>query len=450
MSSAILVLFFFSGASALVYETLWQRQMFLVFGASAPATTAVLASFFCGIAFGSLVGGRILKRRVNALAFYAGVELWIGAWALLVPLLLRQIDGLYVAVLRSAAEDHHTTLAFVARFAMAISVVLPATLGMGATIPAMNRILGELQRRSVGASVGLAYGVNTLGSVLGGLVTGFVLIKTLGVQGSMRVAVAMNALVFVGALLQARRFSFTTPAPAATKLPRAFYPLAALYFGSGFLALGFEVLWLRMLGILTSGGVYTFVLALAIYLLGFSLGSLLLYGRLARSMSASRVFFVANLGVGASALACVSFAYLWPPVFEARLVEEIRGAALGLGDLIFSEIVYALSLMFVPALFMGLAYPAVSQKLIESEEAVAEQSGWIYFVGNLGATLGILATGLLIIPRSDSAARWRPTARPARRWRWPRCASIPTRSRAGSSARLRAARSSSRSRARTR
>ena len=99
MSSGILVLFFFSGASALAYETLWQRQMLLVFGASAPATTAVLTSFFCGIAFGSLIGGRILRRHANALAFYAGVELWIGACALLLPFLLRRIESLYVVLL---------------------------------------------------------------------------------------------------------------------------------------------------------------------------------------------------------------------------------------------------------------------------------------------------------------------------------------------------------------
>lgn len=399
MNWLILVLFFLSGASALVYETLWQRQMLLVFGASAPATTAVLTSFFCGIAFGSLIGGRMLRRHANALAFYAAAELWIGASALLLPFLLRRIESLYVALLQSsAAESQDTMLSFLARFAMAVSVVLPATLGMGATIPAMNRVLGEMKKRSVGASVGLAYGVNTLGAVLGGLVTGFFLIKTLGVQNSTYVAACMNALVFVGALLLARRFSFTTAAPVATRLPSVYYWLAAVYFGSGFLALGYEVLWLRMLGILTSSGVYTFVLALAIYLLGFSLGSLFLFGRLARSLSASKIFFVANLGVGATALACVSFAYLWPPIFERQLVRLIRDGALDLGDLILAEAVYALSLMFVPALFMGLAYPAVSQKLIEDQEHLAEQSGWIYFIGNLGATFGILATGLWIIP----------------------------------------------------
>ena len=396
---AILALFFLSGASALAYEALWQRQMVLIFGASAPATTAVLTSFFCGIAFGSLIGGRILKGRANALMFYAAVELWIGVCAVLLPFLLQGVDGLYMALSQAWAGDSQgTMLSFAARFSMAVGVVLPATLGMGATIPAMNRILDEMRKRSIGVNVGLAYGVNTLGAVFGGLLTGFVLIKSFGVRNSMYIALCMNALVFLGALLLSRIFTFTTPVHAAEKLPRTFFWLVLIYFGSSFLALGYEVVWLRILGILATNGIYTFVLALAIYLLGFSLGSLLLFRLLAEKLSALKIFFLATIGAGASALACVSLAYILPPVIKGQLLRIVGEGSLNLGHLTFFESVYAVSLMFLPAMFMGLAYPAVCQRLIEHKENVAEQSGSIYFIGNIGAMLGIFCTGLLVIP----------------------------------------------------
>lgn len=397
---SILALFFLSGVSALAYETLWQRQMLLVFGASAPATTAVLTSFFCGIAFGSLIGGRILRRYANALKFYAAVELWIGVCALLMPFLLRGVEGFYVAISQYGnAESQDATPFFLARFFMAVVVVLPATLGMGATIPAMNRILDEMKKQSIGASVGLAYGTNTLGAVVGGLLTGFLLIKSFGVQNSLYFAFCVNAAVFLGALFLSRIFPFTTPAHAVKKLPKLYFWLAAIYFGSGFLALGLEILWLRVLGILATNGIYTFVLAITVYLLGFSLGSLFLFKRLARRLSALQIFFVANFGVGTSALACISFAYFWPPIIRHQFLQiMVENGALHLGHLTFSEAVYAFSLMFLPALFMGLAYPAVCQKLIEDRENVAELSGLIYFIGNLGAMLGIFLTGLLIIP----------------------------------------------------
>ena len=396
---AILALFFLSGVSGLAYETLWQRQMILIFGASAPATTAVLTSFFCGIAFGSLIGGRMLRRYANALAFYAAVELWIGVCALLLPFLLLGVEQLYVPLSQYwNAESQNATPLFLARFVMAVAVVLPATLGMGATIPAMNRILDEMRKQSIGTSVGLAYGTNTLGAVAGGLLTGFLLIKHLGVQNSLYLAFCVNAAVFVGALLLSRRFPFTTPVHAAGKLPRAYFWLVAIYFGSGFLALGLEILWLRVLGILATNGIYTFVIAITVYLLGFSLGSLFLFKRLARRFSALQIFFIANFGVGASALACISFAYFLPPIFRHQLVQiVVESGAPHLGHLTLFETVYAFSLMFLPALFMGLAYPAVCQKLIDDRENVAELSGLIYFVGNLGAMLGISLTGLVII-----------------------------------------------------
>ncbi|HEY5571645.1 MAG TPA: hypothetical protein VIK64_01415, partial [Anaerolineales bacterium] len=193
-------------------------------------------------------------------------------------------------------------------------------------------------------------------------------------------------------------FSFTTPVHIAKKLPNGFFWLVAIYFGSGFLALGFEVLWLRMLGVLATNGVYTFVLALAVYLLGFSLGSLFLFKILARRLPALKIFFIANLGVGASALACVSSAFFWPPIIKRQLLRIVEDGALHLGHLTFFESVYAFSLMFLPAVFMGLAYPAVCQKLIEDKEHLAEQSGLIYFIGNLGAMVGTFFTGLMIIP----------------------------------------------------
>lgn len=396
---AILALFFLSGASALAYEALWQRQMLLIFGASAPATTAVLTSFFCGIAFGSLLGGRILKARANALMFYAAVELWIGVCAVLLPFLLQGIDELYVSLSRSwAGTTQGTMFSFAARFLMAVAIVLPATLGMGATIPAMNRILDEMKKQSIGVNVGLAYGINTLGAVVGGLLTGFVLIKSFGVRNSMYIALCTNALVFLGALLLSQVFSFKTPIHKAERLPGTFLWLVLIYFGSSFLALGYEVVWLRILGILATNGVYTFVLALAIYLLGFSLGSLVLFRLLAKKLSALKIFFFATIGAGASALACVSVAYVLPPLIKAQLLRIVQEGALHLGHLTFFESVYAFSLMFLPAVFMGLAYPAVCQRLIEHKENVAEQSGSIYFIGNIGAMLGIFCTGLLVIP----------------------------------------------------
>ena len=159
----LLLLFFVSGSSSLMFETLWQRLMVLVFGASAPATAAILIAFFLGLGLGSFIGGRILERFDRALLFYACVEFWIGLWSLAVPALL---GAMGLLLIEFGDSNQITALPYLVRLLLAIAMVLPATLGMGATIPVMNRLIHE-HGRGIGYSTALAYGINTLGAVAG-------------------------------------------------------------------------------------------------------------------------------------------------------------------------------------------------------------------------------------------------------------------------------------------
>jgi len=184
-SIILYTLFFFSGFSALVFETVWQRQMVHVFGASGPASTAILTSFFLGIAFGSKLGGKLLNRVQSTMRVYACIEIWIAIWGLMVPALLGWIEPLYIKLFQ--VTDPGFALSLTYRYLMAIMVIMPATLGMGATLPFMNRLLTDLKGQ-VGKGVSLAYGINTIGSVLGTLFTGFVFLRFLGIQNSLFLA----------------------------------------------------------------------------------------------------------------------------------------------------------------------------------------------------------------------------------------------------------------------
>ena len=133
---ALLGLCFCSGASALIFENLWQRIMTLELGASAPATTAILTSFFLGIGLGSCWGGRLVSRCRRSLTVYGALELGIGLFGLAVPVLLALVRVPYLALLGSAVPG--TLAGFSTRFLTAILVTLPATLCMGANVPAMN------------------------------------------------------------------------------------------------------------------------------------------------------------------------------------------------------------------------------------------------------------------------------------------------------------------------
>lgn len=387
------VLFFLSGASSLMFETIWQRMMFLVFGASAPATTAILTAFFCGIALGSWIGGALLKRSRNPILFYSGVELWIGLWGLSVPFLLRLADEVYVALY----QNHEPGV--LPRFLLSIAVVLPATLGMGATVPLMNRILNDFGK-GVGMSVGLAYGFNTIGAVGGTLLTGFLLIRWVGVQNTLYVAAVLNALVVLGSFV-VRHWHVSQPvehAAAPAPLNGRQLVLLAVYFMAGFLALGFEVTWFRLLSIYCMNSVTTFTLILSIYLLGFSCGSLLLYPWLSRRLKASSIFVLSLWGSGTSALGTLYFIYQIPDLNIAILIDPVHRGELSMVHIVTAEVVSAALMMLIPTLFMGLAYPAICETLIASGASVGRQSGRFYFWGTLGSMAGAFCVGLFAIP----------------------------------------------------
>jgi spermidine synthase len=405
--SVILLLFFASGASALMFETLWQRKMLLVFGASAPATAAVLMAFFIGSAIGSLLGSKLLKFIRNPLTCYALAELWIGVISLTVPVLISNLPG----VLRVFGDSQAMTFQpYLIRLMLAVGIVLPATAGMGATIPIMNALV-HTYLNDIGKSTALAYGINALGAVAGCLAGGFWLIEHVGVQNSLFVAALLNAVVVLSALLlwwrtkaplQIKEIADDeNPAVAANSQPAtdsAFRWLPILYFGTGFLALGYEILWLRILSIYTATSTTTFALVLATYLFGFSLGSLWLFPLLARWFTGIRIFRISNAGVGACVLASMGCVYRFPAIREAISFPGGQKQALTWWRMTYVEIVLVMILVFIPTVLMGLAYPAVCKALIRNGSELGRKSGNYYFLGALASALGVGVTSLIVIP----------------------------------------------------
>jgi spermidine synthase len=288
------------------------------------------------------------------------------------------------------------------RFVMCIAVVLPASLGMGATIPIMSRLIHE-QGRGVGRSVGFAYGINTLGAVVGCLATGFFLLEHLGMQNSLFAASALNAIVVVSSFALSRGET-RVEAPALShrvltleNLDAHKVVLLGLYFAVGFMAIGFEVTWMRMVAIFTTNGLTTFTLGLSVYLTGFSLGSLALYPLLDRRLTGLQIFIVSTLGVAITCLAVLPNAQAITNWIAAAMDAQ-RETLQILTRITLMEVGVTAAIMFAPTVFMGLAFPAVCKAATERDDPIALHSGFIYFVGNLGSMAGALVTGLVLIP----------------------------------------------------
>lgn len=394
VSSGLVV--FFSGASTLTYEIVWQREMFHLFGASAPATAAILTAIFLGIAFGSRLSHRILPSVKRPIIILALLEAAIGLWGIVVPFAMRLAEKCYVATAHTVGEESAVLL--FARFIFAVVPLLPSTLCMGATIPIMVRAFGKGDSQAVA----WIYGLNILGAVAGAATTGLIWIRILGQAESAWVAIALNACVVLLLVFQNRRVELLSPAVAVNHVHGPSTPklasLSGIYFAAGFVALGLEVVWLRLLGIVNSNSTVTFSLTLAFYLAGMGIGSLLLYPLIRRYASALATLTIANGGVAIVSL--TTFPVIFATPFFNRHGIQIPAAegTLTLTGLYYTEATSVFLLLFFPAMFMGMVYPAVCDAVAGDTDGHQNWIGKAYFVGTLGSVVGILAISLMVIP----------------------------------------------------
>jgi spermidine synthase len=271
----LLVLFIGSGCSALIYEVVWLQSLQLVIGSSAVSLGVLLGTFMGGMCLGSLVLPRIISTRRHPLRVYAALELGIGIAGIAVLFGMPYVDRLY------AAHVHPGLASVFLRGAVCAVCLLPPTLLMGATLPAIARWV-EATPRGV-SWLGLFYGGNIAGAVFGCLLAGFYLLRVYDIAIATYVAATVNLTVAVIALFLAARTVHQAPADQA---PQEDVPLggesqrpagAGIVYGvialSGLTALGAEVVWTRILSLLLGGTVYTFSIILAVFLLGLGIGS---------------------------------------------------------------------------------------------------------------------------------------------------------------------------------
>jgi spermidine synthase len=265
----LVLLFVGSGCAALIYEIVWFQMLSLIVGSSAISLGVLLATFMGGMCIGSLGLSRFVSSRRHPLAVYAALEAGVGVFGLLVLWLLPHVGGLYSAVGGPGMMGIAVRAVFCALF------LLPPTVLMGATLPAISRWV-ETTPRGV-SWLGFFYGGNTLGAVLGCLLAGFWLLRDYDVSIATYAAVLLNAVVALAGFGLSRATAYEAadaqgPGEPVLMAPGASLVLVAIGI-SGATALGAEVVWTRLMSLNFGGTTYTFSLILAAFLLGIGLGS---------------------------------------------------------------------------------------------------------------------------------------------------------------------------------
>ncbi len=265
----VILLFAGSGFSALVYEIVWFELLELVVGSSAISLGILLATFMGGLCLGSLLLPRWVARTAHPFRVYARLELGIAALGVAVFFVVPLLGGLYTG------SGAHGLWGVFLRAAIAGLCLLPPTLLMGATLPAIARGV-EASPRGV-AWLGVFYGGNIAGGIAGCLLAGFYLLRVHDSGVATAVAAATNVAVAAVAWALARRAPAPdappAPVPAAERAPAGDLAVYLAIGVSGLCALGAEVVWTRLLSLLLGTTVYTFSIILAVYLTGLGIGS---------------------------------------------------------------------------------------------------------------------------------------------------------------------------------
>lgn len=404
MLVASLPIFFLSGFSALVYQVIWKRMLVIFSGTDVQATTIVVAAFMAGLGCGSLVGGRIADRvsRHTGLALFGIAEVcvaaigWQSQWVL--------YDLLYVRWGHLAAD--RTVMA-----SMLFGTLFWPTFLMGLSLPLLSCAL-TTDTSSAPRTIGWLFTVNTLGASIGALCTLWWLLPGGGLEAGLHVASVVNVVCAIAAIpvatMMRRRearegLNDSSVAPAPSGL--GFEVWCALYALSGFVALSFEIVWFRLLGVMLKSTAYTFGTLLAQYLFWLAAGAALGGLVVKRARRPGLWFLVLYAAAGAysgiSIAAIVGYLNTWPPLSQpySYLGGYDPLNIVAAPPLSFWGLYVALPAAVVgpPTLLMGMGFPFLQRAVHTDLATLGRKVGTLLFANILASTLGTIATGWLLL-----------------------------------------------------
>jgi spermidine synthase len=395
---SLYIALFLSGAAALAYQTTWGRMLDRVFGVGDLAVATVLAAFFLGLGIGSAYGGRYAQRLTRPAWAYAALELGIGVWALLSLGLIPNVHHLY-AWLGSGAPFGLVT---VIRFVLALLLLLPPTVLMGATLPVLVRVVARAGGGWSREATQL-YVINTLGAATGAGVTGLLLLPRLGnrvtlmcaagasIAGGLLVLSLFRAHGQVAAELDEEE-EVEESLVAVVQSPSRVGLACALAFMAGLASLSGEVLWTRVLRIVLHGTTPAFASMLVCYLVGIAGGSLIAE-RVGRGRDPGRLF-----GWLQGLMALLTVGAMWLSPHLPRILGLVGGEA----DLdpyrTWVMLATAAVLLLPLALVLGTSIPLAWRLAGGTAEVAAQNAGRVLAWNTIGGLLGSLLAGFLMVP----------------------------------------------------
>lgn len=403
------LLFFLSGAAGLIYQTVWVRLLELYFGVTLTAATLIVGAYMAGLGLGALAGGRLASKSTNTILLYGVIEAAIGIFGIFSPSLINGIGQV------TAGSPYPVV------FLLSFLLLLLPTVLMGMTLPLLTQAFVTRVETS-GRVIGLLYGINTLGAAVGALISGYILMGWFGFYGALLAAAGLNFIVGAGAFFFKQRLWLSAAStvaghPSAPRVLWRYEHILLSAFLVGFIGMGFEMLWFRVLGVINKQTAYGFPSILFIYLLALALGGWFWGGRIDRAKDPLSWFWKLEIGVGI--LTSASFLAIWlaldlPQIqswlqlyfFQPQLPQSPYMKAAD--ELVFSSKAFLvgmqvyflpiLVLVFPAGFLMGGGLPALDRIAIDQVSQSGRRVGDIHLANILGSVAGTLSTSFVLLP----------------------------------------------------
>ncbi|MBW1899404.1 MAG: fused MFS/spermidine synthase, partial [Deltaproteobacteria bacterium] len=373
-----------------------------------------LTVFMGGLGLGSYLAGKSIdrvKKPLTLVKMYGFLELMIGVYGLLLPLLLIAFRPLY-AFLYNHLFSYFLGYNLITFIGCSILLLIPATC-MGATLPILSRFF-ITSISSVGTHIGRLYGLNTIGAAFGSLFCGFWLINLFGVWGTLIFAVLLNTIIGLICMLAGKRESIGREIlKTITEMKTVFlkadiskeqeqpekFDLNAIYafiiFAvSGFCAMAYEVIWIKLLGLIVGPTTYSFTIVLVTFITCLALGSLF-FGKLADKVK-NIIFLLLSTQIIAALFALFLSQVLGDSqIFFAKLIFHNKDNFVML-QLLKAAVLF--SFMFLPTFCLGATFPLVGKICTRSLSHTGRSIGFAYAINTVGAVLGSFSAGFILIP----------------------------------------------------
>lgn len=398
----LIAVFFLSGITGLVYQSIWTHYLKLYLGHAAYAQSLVLATFMGGLAIGSWLAAQFTVRSRSLLVYYALAEAVIGLYALVFhSAFVGLLDLTFSSLLSGQSSAAAVQLT---KWAGALVLILPPSILLGTTFPLMADGLIRRQPERPGQLLGLLYFSNSLGAVFGVLISGFVLIRLWGLPLTVYSAGLLNLLIatLVLVLLWLGEGSEDPPAVASSPGQReagqgSVQLLLLLCAGfTGLASFIYEVTWIRMLNLVLGSATHSFELMLATFILGLALGGWWIRRRIDGITHPLRQLAWIQLLMGLLAAATV---VLYNQLFDVMAYLMAGLDRTGQGYVLFklASMCLAMAVMLPATICAGMTLPLITATL--SRYGYGERAvGHIYSINTLGAIFGVALVTLVLIP----------------------------------------------------